>query len=571
MRAQRAIDFIHTQARIVHGNLRISSLFCTAAGELKLGGFELACELKEEDFLLFEHAKVFPHADPRCWPPEINTVGGSASLSRIRSQPLAAIDAYMTARLLAEICPKSSAPPPEIAAFIQRASSQDARQRPPIAFLSSAQAYFAQSPVIELDGGIDEIHGVTPERREHLLSRVLDCASALPHAFLSHKVAPALQSLLTQSPATPGITAIRLFLVCAKIMDEGQFEQVATPTICTLFQKPDRGIRMALLDLLPEVADRLPAKAVQDKIYSCFVSGFTDAVPALRDATLKASILLAPRLTPRQLNTELLRFYARLQSDEQSGIRVNTLVCLGRIARLLDPPTCRKVLPPALVNALRDPFSPSRMAALSVVKSCQDLLGPEDVARALLPAICPLIIDPEPDLRSTALSTVGWLLDRLKRHSPPTPGAASDERHASSKDSKSSLPPPARSDPPAPIPGARPVAGSRIDRPNQPLEGSSSSRGGASATRQAAAPRKSLVAPLVRSVHGVSSGAALADWPTVQTEAPLDGWGDVSDLELDSPTATSGDGRDEEGPAVRERPPAAGTQFSPIAMEDPWG
>lgn len=33
---------------MVHGNVRISSIFTNKAGEWKLGGFELLCSMKEE-------------------------------------------------------------------------------------------------------------------------------------------------------------------------------------------------------------------------------------------------------------------------------------------------------------------------------------------------------------------------------------------------------------------------------------------------------------------------------------------------------------------------------------------
>lgn len=49
-------------------------------------------------------------------------------------------------------------------------------------------------------------------------------------------------------------------------------------------------------------------------------------------------LLLAPKLNDVNLNTELMKHFARLQSrDDQGPIRTNTTVCLGKIAQYLNP------------------------------------------------------------------------------------------------------------------------------------------------------------------------------------------------------------------------------------------
>lgn len=48
-------------------------------------------------------------------------------------------------------------------------------------------------------------------------------------------------------------------------------------------------------------------------------------------------LLLAPKLNETNLNQDLMRHFARLQSrDEQGPIRCNTTVCLGKIASYLN-------------------------------------------------------------------------------------------------------------------------------------------------------------------------------------------------------------------------------------------
>lgn len=50
---------------------------------------------------------------------------------------------------------------------------------------------------------------------------------------------------------------------------------------------------------------------------------------------MKAVLTIINKLNDRIINGELLRFLARTANDEQPGIRTNTTICLGRIAKNL--------------------------------------------------------------------------------------------------------------------------------------------------------------------------------------------------------------------------------------------
>jgi SCY1-like protein 1 len=65
------------------------------------------------------------------------------------------------------------------------------------------------------------------------------------------------------------------------------------------------------------------------------VTGFSDMAPIVREQTVKAVLTVVPKLTDRIINGELLRHLAKTANDEQPGIRTNTTICLGKIARNL--------------------------------------------------------------------------------------------------------------------------------------------------------------------------------------------------------------------------------------------
>lgn len=50
---------------------------------------------------------------------------------------------------------------------------------------------------------------------------------------------------------------------------------------------------------------------------------------------MKAVLTIINKLSDRTINGELLKFLARTANDEQPGIRTNTTICLGKIAKNL--------------------------------------------------------------------------------------------------------------------------------------------------------------------------------------------------------------------------------------------
>jgi len=65
-------------------------------------------------------------------------------------------------------------------------------------------------------------------------------------------------------------------------------------------------------------------------------SGFSDPAPAMRELSIKSMLLFAPKLSEKVMNNDLLRYFAKLQMDEEPGIRTNTTICMGKIAEYMN-------------------------------------------------------------------------------------------------------------------------------------------------------------------------------------------------------------------------------------------
>jgi SCY1-like protein 1 len=135
----------------------------------------------------------------------------------------------------------------------------------------------------------------------------------------------------------------------------------------------------------------------------------------VREQTLKSVLTLITKLSDRTINGELLKYLAKTANDEQPGIRTNTTICLGKIAKNLGTSTRSKVLIAAFTRSLRDPFVHARNASLLALAVTSEYFTEEDCATRILPSICPLLIDKEKLVRDQAIKTMDVYIAKIKK------------------------------------------------------------------------------------------------------------------------------------------------------------
>lgn len=279
----------------------------------------------------------------------------------------------------------------------------------------------------------------------------------------------------------------------------------------------------------------------------------------MREQTLKSVLVIITKLSDRTINGDLLKQLARTANDEQPGIRTNTTICLGKIAKHLGTSSRSKVLIAAFTRSLRDPFVHARNASLMALGATAEYFTDEDSACRIIPVVSPALIDKEKIIRDSATRTMEVYLQRIKkaaasmpdsvlpppqttdgsapRMSTPQPNentgggwagwaissftnkisAAAGEIHAES-DSRAASPAP------APSPGSE---------PKKPLTSTASSL-----HRQAV---KSPPATLSRNSSHTASLVADSFMPNEDNDDAGDSWGDMNDDfdSFDSPAQSS--------------------------------
>ncbi|KAF1946181.1 kinase domain-containing protein [Clathrospora elynae] len=433
----KTLKFINADASSIHGCIRPASIFFSESGEWKLGGFDALSSVKEDDSMLPTYGNLIPAAG-RYMAPEISKAGWEV----IKQNPTHAVDAYNYGILIFEVfnggytsseqLGQMKNIPPSMHQSYKRLLNPNPKSRMGVGqFLDQGKRIggFFQTPLIQVTDDIENLGLKAEDERNELLGKLDAVADDFPADFFKMKVLPEL--LKSVEFGGGGAKVFSTVMQIGQKLSDDEYETQIIPVVVRLFANPDRGIRVCLLDNLPLMIDHLPQKLVNDKIFPQLVTGFTDIAPVVREQTVKAVLTIVPKLSDRIVNGELLRHLAKTANDEQPGIRTNTTICLGKIARNLGVNSRAKVLAAAFSRSLRDPFVHARNAALLALSATADLFSEDDCATKLLPIMCPALVDKEKLIRDQAQKSVDIYIARIRKFAAtmpdtvlPSPGLA---------------------------------------------------------------------------------------------------------------------------------------------------
>ncbi|PQE32128.1 putative kinase family protein [Rutstroemia sp. NJR-2017a WRK4] len=423
----QTIKFINDEASSVHGMLRVGSIYTSESGEWRVGGFEVLSNMNDTEAIIYNYGSLAPDSR-RYTPPELANSGWDA----IKKHPIYATDAYNYGTLIFEVfngdfmgsdqAGQTKNIPPKMQSSYRRLVNSNPKARLSVGhFLEQGRRSggFFETPLIKLTEGVDSLGMKTETEREEFLRDLDELSTDFPEDYFKMKILPELLKSVEFGGGGPKVFEV-VMKISTKLTDE-DFEAKVTPVVVRMFGSPDRAIRVCLLDNLPLMIDRLPQKIVNDKIFPQMVTGFTDLAPVVREQTVKAVLTIIGKLSDRTINGELLKYLAKTSNDEQPGIRTNTTICLGKIAKNLGVSTRSKVLIAAFTRSLRDPFVHARNAALLALAVTTDSFSDDDCASRILPSLCPCLIDKEKLIRDQANKTMDTYLQRIRKAAASMP------------------------------------------------------------------------------------------------------------------------------------------------------
>ncbi|KAF8160923.1 hypothetical protein B0H34DRAFT_698710 [Crassisporium funariophilum] len=436
-----ALTFLNDQCVSSHGKICISSIFLSPSGEWKLGGFEVFSNPKDDSSLLYTMGSLLPGSS--MWAsPEVKKSGWSI----LKESDPAAADAYALGLLLHGVF-NPSHPTPPTAEPPHPPPAPSSRGAIPASlfphfkkllnpnpkgrltakgFLEIGMAetgFFSNNRLVKVCSGLDNFALGSESEKNLLLRNLKESASSFPPEFASYRVLPSLLSALEFGGASAA-TILPLVLHFGTNVAPEEYSKVILAPIIKLFASPDRGTRMALLEHLPEYVDKLDKKAVSEKIFPHLQLGFSDTVALIREATVKSIILLAPKLSDRLLNNDLLRLLAKTQMDTEPSIRTNTCILIGRLGPSFGYNTKRKVLVPAFSRALKDTFVHARVAGLMAFMATIECYEVTELASKVIPNMAFTLVDEEKLVRDQAFKALELFVKKLEEYTALMPETA---------------------------------------------------------------------------------------------------------------------------------------------------
>nr|CCA20455.1 Nterminal kinaselike protein putative [Albugo laibachii Nc14] len=432
----QALKFINVDCKILHGRIISQSIFVTTGGDWKLTGFELAGELTSDGpssfFTTHEQATDVAHKSPE-WQSRHWRSLGPNSPSAIDMWSFACLMYYVFNENQVLKASNIDSGSNDLASNIPHALRTQYRKaldrnnpgkRPtPEKFVSSS---FFDTPFIQRMDFLEHLAVKNTDEKSEFYRELSTNMQKLPIAFGLFKVLPALQAVIDFGAASgPKSGPVRLdpsashmlpvLVQIGSLFPDEEFKSKVLPTIIKMFSCHDRAVRVQLLQMMEKFSNYFDAKLVNSSIvFDNICSGFTDTSPVVRELTVKSILQLVDKLSEANLNTRVMKYFAKLQTDPEPAIRTNTTICIGRLASKMNESTRAKVLLPAFTRAIRDPFPHARLAGLKSMSACESYFSSETIAATVLPVMAPLLLDVSRVVRDQAATSFECFSKKVK-------------------------------------------------------------------------------------------------------------------------------------------------------------
>ncbi|RUS84598.1 hypothetical protein EGW08_007625 [Elysia chlorotica] len=413
----KGLSFLVNDCNLIHNNVCMASVFVDPAGEWKLGGVDYMYPAQGADSI--PPVKILPLLE-RYDSPE-KTEG-----KKVRTEKWSA-DMWGLGCLIWEVfngtLPKTASLkspgkiPQSLIPHYCELVGANPRSRPnPAKFIENCRQRggFMNNTFVDSMMFLEEIQIKDQAEKNKFFANLTPSLDSFPPAFCRNKILPQLLTAFEYGSAGSSVLA-PLFKI-GKYLETSEYQAKIVPCVVKLFSSPDRATRVKLLQQIEFFVEHLQPDTVNTQIFPNVISGFMDTNPMVRESTIKAMLHLAPKLNYKNLNEELMKHFARLQSkDDQGGIRTNTTVCLGKIACFINPGARQKILCSAFMRALKDPFPPARQAGILGIAATQNFYSLTEVANRLLPALCCSTRDPDKGVRDQAFKSIKGFVSKLEK------------------------------------------------------------------------------------------------------------------------------------------------------------
>ncbi|KAJ1752742.1 Protein kinase domain-containing protein ppk32 [Coemansia sp. RSA 989] len=418
MQVAKGLQFLHSTAKLVHGNLEPSSILINAKSEWKIGGFGFATPIQTSraaqqleyhmpkytqpaaDFAAPEYvldSRMVPASDVfalGCLAAAAHSPGGQSPMHAAASSN--DLGAYR--RLLTQL-PKSSAIsslPGSLSAVVKQMLEPSYEQRMTLAqFQSSAYFDNVLSATLRYLAALIEQPG---DQKIAFLRGLPQMLPKFPVRVLKRQVLPHLLKLLSDRNALRFLLP-NIFHIVDKL-NQAEFVSLALPELKPIFaaneqiQQQQPQAVVVIVSKLELLKGKMPTQDFQSMVMPMCYAALTSTVPQVQDSALQHAPAVAKSVSSSELREQLLpRLQHVYAKSSILSIKIRAIKCLHGILGLLDKQTIiSKVMPLLKRTKSRDPAVV--MAILDMYEEIGlSFLDRKQVAMEILPILWTQIID----------------------------------------------------------------------------------------------------------------------------------------------------------------------------------
>jgi serine/threonine protein kinase len=304
-----ALNFLHSNGGLLHGNLGKQAIFVMPDGDWKVASMELACNMslsEDVDFFCRHHNILSkPFTSPERLTLRIGDSTNNETVLKAKNPPYY-IDIYSLGQCIhATFGELDLEIPSNLSKYIALMIHSDIKKRPTALKLSQSAVF--NSDYIKLLDSINELSLKSPKDALEVLGMLEPKVSELSKSMCAHKILPnvcrtlqiaindfsnrdARESCRQVSSIFRYLLVITTFFQNVQVsvnllsamaaidkLDEVMFRKSCVPILVQLWPMTDRTVRTVLLQSLKNLAALTPSTVVNKTIFDNIVAGFSDS------------------------------------------------------------------------------------------------------------------------------------------------------------------------------------------------------------------------------------------------------------------------------------------------------
>ncbi|KAK1325199.1 hypothetical protein QJS10_CPA01g02138 [Acorus calamus] len=418
LQVAETLDFLHNNARLIHRAISPETVYITASGAWKLGGFGFSIST---DQALGDSTSVPPFhyseydVEDSVLPlqPSLNytspelvhnkpTASGCSSdifsfgclaYHLIARKPL--LDCHNNVKMymnsLTYLSHEAfSSIPSELTSDLRRMLSVDENARP-AALDFTGSPFFREDTRLRALRFLDHMLERDNMQKTEFLKSLSDMWKEFDSRVLRYKVLPPLCAELRNMVMQPMI--LPMVLTIAESQDKVDFELSTLPALVPVFSSAAG----ETLLLLVKHSELIMNKTSQDQLIShvlpLLVRAYDDTDARMQEEALRRTVSLAKQIDSQLVKQAILpRVHGLALKTTVAAVRVNALRCLGDLVTSLDKNSVMDILQTLHRCTDVDHSAPTLMCTLGVANSVYKQYGIEFAAEHVLPLLLPLLI-----------------------------------------------------------------------------------------------------------------------------------------------------------------------------------